>query len=184
MSWYDSRKHPIERCMGTKIGMFKIFSKITETLTESTASQWNSSSIFSQDTIRCSSAKKSKVYCADWEKHQKFSQEESYSCRCSTTFLVNQKTMKKNAWQMPKSFFRMQRDLEKDNGHSLVLVLKRSGTLSKKTIRKEYGTIWPKGCDWNSQKVDCPEVDSKAKDMVDCRFTMQPPRKRLRLFFA
>ena len=37
----------------------------TETLTESTASQWNSSGIFSQDTIRCSSMKKSKVYCSD-----------------------------------------------------------------------------------------------------------------------
>ena len=35
----------------------------TETWTELTASQWNSSGIFSQDTIRCSSVKKSKVYC-------------------------------------------------------------------------------------------------------------------------
>ena len=35
----------------------------TETWTELTASQWNSSGIFSQDSIRCSSVKKSKVYC-------------------------------------------------------------------------------------------------------------------------
>ena len=49
---------PIERCMGTKIGMVKKLLKITETLTESTASQWNSSGIFSQDSIRCSSVKK------------------------------------------------------------------------------------------------------------------------------
>ena len=35
----------------------------TETLTELTVSQWNSSGIFSQDSIRCSSVKKSKVYC-------------------------------------------------------------------------------------------------------------------------
>ena len=35
----------------------------TETLTESTASQWNSSGIFSQDSLRCSSVKKSNVYC-------------------------------------------------------------------------------------------------------------------------
>ena len=27
------------------------------------------------------------------------------------------------------------------------------------------------------------EVNSKAKDMVNCRFTMQPTKKRLRLFF-
>ena len=35
----------------------------TETWTELTASKWNSSGIFSQDSIRCSSVKKSKVYC-------------------------------------------------------------------------------------------------------------------------
>ena len=37
--------------------------RFTETLTESTVSQRNSSGIFSQDSIRCSSVKKSKVYC-------------------------------------------------------------------------------------------------------------------------
>ena len=87
----------------------------------------------------------------------------------------------------------MQKDLEKDNGHSLVLVLKRIGTVSVKTVRKEYGTIWLKGCCWNSQKVivqfsavrvHCPEVDSEAKDTENCRYTMQPIWKRLKLFFA
>ena len=61
--------------------------------------------------------------------------------------------MKKNASQMLNSFLYMQRDLEKDNGLSLVLVLKRSGTVSLKTVHKEYGTIWLKGCCWNWQKV-------------------------------
>ena len=79
------------------------------------------------------------------------------------------KKMKKNAWRMPNSFLCMQRDLEKDNGHSLVLVLKRSGTVSLKTVHKEFGTIWLKGCCWNLQKAvvqssalraHCPEVDS------------------------
>ena len=42
------------------------------------------------------------------------SQEESYLCRCSTTFPVDQKTMKKNAWRMPNSLLCMQKDLEKD----------------------------------------------------------------------
>ena len=87
----------------------------------------------------------------------------------------------------------MQEDLEKDNGHLLVLVLRKSGTVSVKTVHKEYGTIWRKGCCWNSLKADvhfsvprlhCPEVNSKAKDMVNCRYTLQPTRKRLRLFFA
>ena len=33
---------------------------------------------------------------------RKFSQEEFYSCRCSTTFPVEQKTMNKNVWQMAR----------------------------------------------------------------------------------
>ena len=54
---------------------------------------------------------------------------------------IDQKTMKKNAWRMPNSFLCMQQDLEKKNGHSLVLVLKRSGTVSVKSTRSigQYG---------------------------------------------
>ena len=105
-------------------------------------------------------------------RHQRLSHEESYLCRCSTTFPVDQKTTKKNVWRMPNSFLCTQRDLEKDNGHLLVLVLNRSGIVSVKTVHKEYGTIQLKGCFWNSQKVDvqssalrvhCPEVESKSK---------------------
>ena len=102
-------------------------------------SRRNSSGIFSQDSIRCSSVKKSKVYCTDWEKHQKISQEEFYSCRCSTTFPVEQKTMNKNVWQTPNSYLCTREDLEKDNGHLLVLVLRSSGTLSKRIVHKESG---------------------------------------------
>ena len=56
--------------------------------------------------------------------------------------------------RMPNSFLFLQKDLEQDNGHLLVLVLKRSGTVSVKTVHKEYGTILLKGCWWNSQKAD------------------------------
>ena len=54
----------------------------------------------------------------------------------------------------------------------------RSGTVAVKTVNKEYGTIWLKGCCWKSKKADiqfsvlranCPEVDSEAKDMENCR---------------
>ena len=54
-------------------------------------------------------------------RHQRISQEESYLCQCSMTFSVDQKTTKKNAWQMPNSYICTQGDLEKDNGHLLVL---------------------------------------------------------------
>ena len=63
-------------------------------------------------------------------RHQRISQEEWYSSQCSMTSLVDQKTTKKNVWQMPNSFLYLQEDLEKDNGHSLILVLRKSGALS------------------------------------------------------
>ena len=90
------------------------------------------------------------------------------SCRCSTTFPVEQKTMKKNVWQMLDSYLCMQEDLQKDNGHSLVLVLRKNGTLSVKTVHKESGTKLQKGCCWNSLRADvhfsvirlhCPKVN-------------------------
>ena len=43
-------------------------------------------------------------------RHKRISQE-AYLCRCSTTFLVDQKTMKKNVWQMLDSYLCMQEDL-------------------------------------------------------------------------
>ena len=60
-------------------------------------------------------------------RHQRISQEELSSCRCSTTSPVDQETMKKNASQMLNSFLYMQKDLEKDNSHYLVLVQRKSG---------------------------------------------------------
>ena len=53
------------------------------------------------------------------------SQERSSSCRCSTTPLKDQETMKKNACQMPNSYLCTRGDLEKDTGHLLVLVLRK-----------------------------------------------------------
>ena len=114
-----------------------------------------------------------------------------FQCSMFNDISVDQKTTKKNAWQMPNSYLCTQGDLEKDNGHLLVLVLKRSDILSVKIVHKENGTIWRKGCYWNSQKADillsvqqlhCPEVNSKAKVMENCRYTIQPIWNRLRLF--
>ena len=65
--------------------------------------------------------------------------------------------------------------------------------LEMRIAHKEFGITSRKRCCWNSLRVDgqfsvlrlhCPEDNSKAKDMVNCRFTLRPFRKRLRLFFA
>ena len=118
-------------------------------------------------------------------KNQKLSQEEFSLCRCSTTFPVTEKTIKKNVWQMPKSSPYLQRNLVLDNGHLLVQVLKRSGILWKRIAQTEFGIISRTRCCWNSQRADvrfsvqqlhCPGVSSKAKDTENCQFTTVPIR--------
>ena len=102
VSW----KGPINIRNPTKLGRKGLngssLTKATETMTESTESRRNSSGTSYQDSQRCSSAVKSQIHWADWEKHQKLSQEEFSLCRCSMTFPVTVKATKMNAWQMPK----------------------------------------------------------------------------------
>ena len=61
-----------------------------------------------------------------------------FSCRCSTTFPVDQETMKKNACQMPISLLYLQGDLEQDNGHLLVLVLRKWYSISEDSPQDEW----------------------------------------------
>ena len=103
----------------------------------------------------------SQIYWADWEKYQTLSQEEFFLCRCSTTFPVTRKAMKKNVWQMPRSSPSVRRSLVQDKGHLLVQVPRRNVLLRK---RNSTQGIW----DHNSPKanvqfsvlqVHCPVVD-------------------------
>ena len=167
--------------------------KATEIMTESMESRLNSSGTSSQDSQRCSSAVKSQIYCANQEKHQKLSQEEFSSCRCSMTSLVTEKATKMNAWQMPESSKYLREDLVLDNGHLLDQVLKRSGVLVKRIVHKELGFISRTKCCWNSQKANvlfsvqrlhCPGVNSRAKDMESCRCTPLPMNSQFKLFFV
>ena len=153
--------------MGAKIGMVDIFFKIQKFDRidgELMELLW----FISQDSIRCSSrdfdridgelmellwnivpgfdtlqlCDKVKELLADEEKPRKNSQEEFYSCRCSTTSPVERETMKKNATRMLNSFLYVQKDLEQDNGHFWVLVQERRGVLSVQTVHKVNGTQW------------------------------------------
>ena len=100
----------------------------------------------------------------------------------------------KRQWKrMLDSFLFMHEDLEQDNGHFSVLVQRKSGLLSVKTVHKVNGTKWQRRWCWHSQKADtqsseprvhCPEVNPKAKAVENCRYTMVPIWKRLKVFFA
>ena len=64
-----------------------------------------------------------------------------FMSQCSTTFLVTEKAIKKNVWQMPKSSPYLQGDSVLDSGHLLVFVLKRSGTVSvKRQSTRNFGS--------------------------------------------
>ena len=71
-----------------------------EIFTESMVRQWNSSGIFFEgfNTLQLSEEVKSSLYRLE-RNTGKISQEEFYFCRCSTTLLVDQKTLMKNVWQ-------------------------------------------------------------------------------------
>ena len=95
---------------------------------------------------------------------------------------------------MPISFLFSQRDLEQGNGHFLVLVQrKRWYSISEDSPQGEWDRTAEKmmlefaeSADIQSSvpRVHCPEVDSKAKAVENCRYTIVPTRTRLQLFFA
>ena len=87
-----NEKPPNQTLHGNKDWSGSKLHRNTETWTELMVSQWNSSGISSQDSIRCSSVKKFKSYCWDQMKHQRILQEGSSSCRCSTTSHGDPKT--------------------------------------------------------------------------------------------
>ena len=66
----------------------------TELWTELMVSQWISSGISSQDSIRCSSVKKFNSSCQKWTISQKNLKDGSSSCRCSATSHGDQETTK------------------------------------------------------------------------------------------
>ena len=155
-------------------------------------SQWNSSGISSQDLPYCISAPKSKSYCQKWANSQKNSQDGSSSCRCSTTFHGDLKTMKQNANQALSSFLSMRKDSHQDNSHSSDLDQTRSGILLTNTIHKENGTElqnwwWSNSVKADTQfsapRVHCPGECSRAKVVENCQYTSVPMGRQLKIFF-
>ena len=103
---------------------------------------------------------------------------------------VTEKATKMNVWQMPESSKYLRENLVLDNGHLLDQVLKRSGILQR-IAHKELGIILRKKFYWNSQKagillsvqqLHCPGVNSRAKDMENCRYTSLQMNTQLKQF--
>ena len=159
----------------------------TESWTELIVSQWNSSGIFSEDSLDCSSSKKSKSSWTKWAIHQNNS--ELSSCRCSMTSNGEVKTMY-------CEFFTcvfIHKKISNRTLSFLGLGSERSGILLMKANRKKNG-IESLNCCWsNSEKADtqfseprvhCLEERSKAKEVENYLYTSVPMVIRLKLFFA
>ena len=111
----------------------------TEFWTQSTENRWNSSGIFPQDSLHCSSSKKSKSSWTKWA-NQNNSKDELSSCRCSMTSYGELKTMQRNVLLIPHLCLYLQKDFKQDIGHSSDLDQKQSGILLTTKDHKENGT--------------------------------------------
>ena len=153
----------------------------TELWTQLTVSHWNSSGMFSQDSLHCSSSKKSKRSWTKWADPNN-SKDELFSCRCLMTSHGDLKTMNGNALLTPHLCLYLQKDFHQDVGHSSDLDQKRSDILLTLTDQEENGI---ESLNWwwsSSEKADtqfseprvhCPEECSKAKKVENYQNTIE-----------
>ena len=122
----------IKICLGRKVELVQRYT------TKQNFGHWNSSGIFSQDSLHCSSSPKSKSSRPKGATHHN-SKDDLSSCRCSMTTYGNLKTMVRNALLMPHLWLYLQEDFQQDFGHSSDLGQKRSDILPPLTD-EENGT--------------------------------------------
>ena len=100
MSWKGESETNIKILFGKKSWVGSKIHHNTELWTQFTENWWNSSGIFSQDSLHCSSSTKSKSSWTKWAT-QRNSKGELSSCRCSMTSYGEFKTMNRNVLLMP-----------------------------------------------------------------------------------
>ena len=126
--------HVLERCIGihNQILLGKISwcgSRVhhnTEFWTKLMENRWNSSEIFSNDSLHCSSSKKANSSWTKWANPNNFKDELS-SCRCSMTSNGEVNTMKWNVLPITHLCLYSQKDFQQDVGHSPDLDQKQNG---------------------------------------------------------
>ena len=169
--------------MGRQIGMVKIFFKIQKLWQNRRRADGIRVEYFPRIQYVAASVKKSNVYFWNLVRPENVTGRTIFMSMFNGISCGSRDNEKECMSNADLVSLNAKRFWKRDNGHSLVLVQRKSSTVSVKTVHKEYGTILLKGCWLHSQKGDvqfsalrahCLEVDSKAKDMENCRFTMQP----------
>ena len=93
---------------------------------------------------------------------------------------VTEKATKKNVWQMPESSKYLQRNLVLDNGHFLVQVLKKKWySVPTRNLGSQKADIL-----LSVQRLHCPGVFSRAKDIENCQYTSLQIIQQLNQFFC
>ena len=104
-----------------------------------TENRWNSSGIFSQDSLHCSSSKKSKSSWTKWA-NQNNSKDELSSCRCSMTSYGEVKTKKRNVLLRPQGEWDRVAEMMmikfRESGHP---VFRATSPLSRGTLKSKGG---------------------------------------------
>ena len=162
----------------------------TELWTSLTENRWNSSGIFSQDSLHCSSSKKSKSSWTKWAT-QKIPRTNLSSCRCSMTSYGEIKTMKRIVLLIPHLCLYLQKDFLQDVGHSSDLDQKQSCILLTTKDHKENGT---ESLNWwwsNSENADTQSsearvqcTEERSKEVENSQYTSVPMGIRFKLLFA
>ena len=170
MSWKDKSKPNIKYCLEEQLGWFEDSPQYTQ-LTEN---RWNSSGIFSQDSLHCSSLTKFKSSWTKWATQQN-SKDELSSFRCSMTSYGELKTMKQEcvANSTLVSLFAKRFPAGRWSFFGPGSETKWYFHWQRKTRRKTGSSRWndddqirrKRDTQFSESRVHCPEERSKAKEV-------------------
>ena len=126
-------------------------------------------------------------------RHQKISQEELYLCRCSTTSLVDQKTMKKEYESNARLVSLYAKRFESRRWSFLGLGSEKKWcSISADSPQGEWDRVaelmmikfGERRHPVSVPRVHCPEERFKAKEVENYQYTSALMEKRLKLFFS
>ena len=175
--------------LATKMWMDLLFSKIAEILTASTVTRWNSSGIFSQNSVRCSLLKNRTFTAETRTNTREFHKKNSVSVDVQRHFLWNERQWKRMLGKCSTRLC-MQKNLEP---WSFIGPFSEKWYCVNEDNPQGAWDIERKKCQLNSLRTDvqfsalrthCPEINSKTKDMENCRYTLQQTRKRFETVFG
>ena len=188
VSWWDTREHPIERCMGRKIGMVQIISGIQK-LWQSR--RW-ADGLRVESFPRFNTLRQMFAVEFRWDTRE-FLRKNFVHDNVQSYFLWIKRQWKRmlvkcqSRYSVCKEIWKRTMDIHWSWFREKVVLdqwrqsTRRMGPYGGKDVS---GISRKAVAQFSVLQVHCLEVDSKAKVMENCRYTMQPTKKQLKQFFA